>query len=72
MVDHYNMTTATLILTKEEIEQFKQFQKHIKFFNIILESGIFNIGFGKGIISFYAGELVNIVKEESVYQIKNK
>ena len=67
MVDHYNMTTATLILTKEEIEQFKQFQKHIEMVNMIIQSGIFDIGYGKGIITFCDNKIVNIVKEESVY-----
>jgi len=68
MVDHYNMTTATLILTKEEIEQFKQFQKHIELFNILLSSGSLDIKYGKAILTFFNGELVNVVKEESVYQ----
>jgi hypothetical protein len=61
------MTTATLILTKEEIEQFKQFQKHIEMINMIIVSGIFDIGYGKGIITFCDNKIVNIVKEESVY-----
>jgi len=67
MVDPYNMEKATLILTKEEIEQFKQFQKHIEMVNMIIQSGIFDIGYGKGIITFCDNKIVNIVKEESVY-----
>ena len=62
------METAKLILTKEEIEQFKQFQKHIELFNILLASGVFDIKYGKAIITFFNEELVNVVKEESVYQ----
>jgi hypothetical protein len=68
MVDLYNMETAKLILTKKEIEQFKQFQKHIELFNILLSAGALEIKYGKAILTFFNGELVNLVKEESVYQ----
>ncbi len=68
MVDLYNMETATLILTKEEIEQFKQFQKNIVMFNILLENGAFEVQFGKCILNFYQGTLQNIVKEEIIYK----
>lgn len=68
MEDLYNMETAKLILTKEEIEQFKQFQKHIELFNILLSAGTFNIKYGKAVLTFFNGELVNLIKEESVYQ----
>lgn len=68
MVDPYNMETATLILTKEEIEQFKQFQKNIVLFNILLDNQVFEMQFGKVILNIAWGELQNIVKEEMVYK----
>ena len=68
MVDHYNMKTATLILTKEEIEQFKVFQKNIVLFNLLLENKVFDMQFGKVILNIAYGELQNIVKEEMVHR----
>lgn len=61
---------TTIILTTEDAEKFKMFQKHYDLFTQLEVNDVFNMQFGKVIMSFAYGELQNIIKEECVYSIK--
>lgn len=63
------MKTATLILTENEIEQFKLFQKNIVLFTIMEQQKVFEMQFGKCILNIAFGKLQNIVKEEVVFRL---
>jgi hypothetical protein len=63
------MKTATLILTENEIEQFKLFQKNIVLFTIMEKQKVFDMQFGKCILNIAFGKLQNIVKEEVVFRL---
>ncbi len=62
------METATLILTKEEIEQFKLFTKYRDLFAILEKEKAFEIQFGKIILNFAFCELQNVIKEQVVFK----
>ena len=59
--------TTTIFLTKLQASQFLEFQKNHAMFVLMQQSGVFNIKFGKAIINFSDGKLMNITKEEVVW-----
>lgn len=62
------MNDITIILTTEDAEKFKVFQKYYALFNMLIEKGVFNIQFGKCILNIAYGEVQNVVKEEVIYK----
>lgn len=59
---------ATIVLTKEEIEDFKVFLKYRDIFRILDDQKALDIRFGKCTLNFAFGELQTVVKEEALYK----
>lgn len=60
--------TTTIILEENEAELFKKFMENYETFNKLEQAGVFEIGFGKGVLNFANNILQNIVVEEIKYK----
>lgn len=60
--------TTTIILTEEDAELFKKFMENYDSFEKIYQSGVFEIGYGKGVLNFAGNILQNIIIEEIKYK----
>lgn len=59
---------VTVMLTTPEALLFKDFMKYHETFGRMIQSGIFDIQFGKCTLNFAFGDVQTIVKEEVVYK----
>jgi len=57
--------TVNVILTTEDAEQFKRFQKYHEVFVAMEQKGALDIQFGKCTLNFAGGLLQNIIKGRS-------
>jgi len=59
---------VTIILTEEEAERFKKFQKYYDTFMVLINNGVFDVQYGKTTLNFKGGLLENITKEEVIFK----
>ncbi len=59
---------VTIFLTTPEAALWKDYQQFHATFALLVEKGVFDIGYGSATLNFAGGELQNITKNEIVWK----